>query len=413
MVIVRTTKDLDTMKKILLLSILLTTYACSNDDISNQEIDINTETTTDTNPVTSSFDFSSYFNIDFDNLSNYVTIPPAYITKDNTNGNEITNEGATLGRILFYDKNLSSNNTISCSSCHIQSTAFSDNALVSQGVNGTTARHSMRLINSRFADETNFFWDERASSLEEQTTMPIQDHAEMGFSGTNGDLNFDGLLNKLNETDYYPELFNWVYGESEITENKIQLALAQFIRSIQSFDSRYDTGRVSSPNDRAPFTNFSQNENNGKQLFLDRPNFDAGGNRTSGGVGCAACHRPPEFDIDPQSLNNGFIHRIATVITDTDFTVTRAPSLRDIFNPEGELNGPLMHFAVDLDQVIDHYNDIPNTSDNPQLDRRLKPGGNLQNLQMTAQEINDLKEFLLTLSGNDVYTNEKWANPFL
>ena len=75
---------------------------------------------------------------------------PAYIRKDNTSSNPITNEGAVLGRVLFYDKNLSVNNTISCSSCHQQALAFGDDAIASDGVNGTTGRHSMRLINARF-----------------------------------------------------------------------------------------------------------------------------------------------------------------------------------------------------------------------------------------------------------------------
>jgi len=94
---------------------------------------------------------------------------------------------ATLGRVLFYDKQLSANGAIACASCHKQEFAFSDTAQQSVGLNGgLTGRHSMRLVNSRFADEVRFFWDERASSLEDQTTQPIQDHVEMGFSGENG-----------------------------------------------------------------------------------------------------------------------------------------------------------------------------------------------------------------------------------
>lgn len=124
-------------------------------------------------------------NIDLNNLSNYAnqTIP-TYITKDNTSGNPITDKGATLGRVLFYDKNLSANNTISCSSCHQQANAFGDTNVASIGVNGTTGRHTMRLINTRFAIENKFFWDQRAATLEFQTTQPIRNHNEMGYSGT-------------------------------------------------------------------------------------------------------------------------------------------------------------------------------------------------------------------------------------
>ena len=77
---------------------------------------------------------------------------------------------------LFYDKNLSIDNSISCASCHQQAAAFGDLATVSTGVDGVTGRHSMRLAYARFGNEDRFFWDERAPSLEAQTTQPIQDH---------------------------------------------------------------------------------------------------------------------------------------------------------------------------------------------------------------------------------------------
>jgi len=392
------------MKKLIVLSIFLSLFFTScNDDNSTQ-----IATTT---PVT--FDFSDYLNIDFNNLSNYAfQTTPVYITKDNTVANPITNEGATLGRILFYDKNLSSDNTVSCSTCHQQVNAFSDTDVASNGVNGSTGRHSMRLINTRFADEAKFFWDERANTLEEQTTMPIQDHNEMGFSDTNGDGNFDDLITKLNEVEYYPELFEFAFGDQTITEERMQDALAQFIRSIQSFDSKYDIGRTFSPNDMVPFTNFTAEENTGKQLFLAPPTFNDNGERTAGGVGCAGCHGAPEFDIDPNTLNNGVIGILNAA--GTDETITRAPSLRDIFKTDGTLNGGLMHTSINnITSVINHYNNIPVASDNANLDPRLKPAGNLQNLNMTANEIVSLTSFLKTLSGSDVYTNEKWSDPFV
>ncbi|HQQ82767.1 MAG TPA: cytochrome-c peroxidase, partial [Cyclobacteriaceae bacterium] len=229
---------------------------------------------------------------------------PTYITKDNTGTNSISNAGATLGRVLFYDKNLSSSNTIACASCHKQSNAFSDTPVQSQGVNGVTGRHAMRLVNSRFSTETKFFWDERAATLEAQTTRPIQDHKEMGFSGADGDQNLAALITKLQSIDYYKDLFTLAYGNNTITEARMQNAMAQFIRSIQSFDSKYDAGRATAPNDGGPFSNFSTLENQGKNLFLAPPVFDANGIRVSGGAGCQGCHQAPEFDIAPNSGNN-------------------------------------------------------------------------------------------------------------
>ena len=127
---------------------------------------------------------------------------PAYINRDNTpDNNPITNIGATLGRVLFYDKRLSKNSTVSCASCHQQEAAFGDPAVASVGAAGTTGRHSMRLVNARFANERRFFWDERAPTLEAQTTQPIQDHIEMGFSGADGDPDLSALVERVSRIE--------------------------------------------------------------------------------------------------------------------------------------------------------------------------------------------------------------------
>lgn len=350
--------------------------------------------------------------IDMNALPNYSAQPiPAYITKDNTLGNPITNSKAVLGRVLFYDKNLSAKNTVACASCHLQAFAFSDTASASVGVNGTTGRHAMRLVNSRFSNEVKFFWDERAVSLEDQTTRPIQDHNEMGFSGASGDPSMTELLAKLQGLDYYKFLFTAVYGDGSVTEARMQECLAQFIRSIQSFDSKYDAGRAAAGNDQMPFANFTMQENQGKNLFFAPPQFDGGGNRTGGGAGCAGCHAGPEFDIDPRTLNNGVIGAIGG---GTDLTVTRAPSLRDVVKADGSSNGPFMHIGASnqLITVINHYDKITLTG-NTNLDPRLRPAGNPQNLQLTQQEKDALIAFLRTLAGTNVYTDTKWSDPFV
>lgn len=356
-------------------------------------------------------------NIDPTNLANYANQPkPAYLNpvKDNTGSNPITNSKATLGRVLFYDKNLSIDNTVACASCHKQQFAFSDTAVASNGVQGgTTGRHSMRLINSRFAVETKFFWDERAATLEIQTTKPVQDHAEMGFSGQSGRPGISTLLTKLQGIGYYNELFKFVYGDITVTEARLQECLAQFVRSIQSFDSKYDAGRALVPNDGAPFPNFTAQENQGKQLFLAPPVFGPGGVRTGGGAGCNGCHNAPEFDIDPNTRNNGIIGKISGA--GIDITVTRAPSLRDLVNAAGVQNGPLMHTGnlATLQNAIGHYGSINIAPGNTNLDPRLMPGGAGQQLNFTAAEVNALIAFLRTLGGTNVYTDRKWGNPFL
>ncbi|MGB0580316.1 MAG: cytochrome-c peroxidase [Limisphaerales bacterium] len=342
--------------------------------------------------------------IDLFNLANYANQPvPSYITKDNTTrGNQITDLGATLGRVLFHDRRLSVDDTISCASCHQQANAFGDVAQASTGVAGTTGRHSPRLINARFGNEDSFFWDERADTLETQATMPIQDHVEMGFSGANGDPGFADLIVKLSTIEEYQVLFSGVFGDATITEERVQLALAQFIRSIQSFDSKYDVGRAQVAEDLDPFPNFTESENAGKSLFLTPRGSGARSAR------CNGCHRAPEFDISPNSQGNGIVGTIGGGVDDT---VTRSPTLRDMFKTDGTPNGPFMHNgALTIREVIEHYNAIPDLT--PNLDQRLIRNGQPLQLNLTEQEKLDLEAFLKTLSGTNVYTDPKWSDPF-
>lgn len=350
--------------------------------------------------------------IDLSALPNYAAQPvPTYITKDNGLSNPITNNKAVIGRVLFYDKHLSTTNTVACASCHLQQFAFSDTAMASTGVNGTTGRHAMRLVNARFANESKFFWDERATSLENQTTRPIQDHSEMGYSGKDGDPALSDLLTKLHGLEYYRVLFTAAYGNDTITEARIQECLSQFVRSIQSFDSKYDIGRAAAGNDQAPFTNYTPLENQGKNIFFAPPQFDPTGNRINGGAGCAGCHAGPEFDIDPRTLNNGVIGKIGG---GTDVSVTRAPSLRDVVKGDGSSNGPFMHIGASNQfiTVVNHYDSIV-TAGNTNLDPRLTPAGHPQRLHLTPQEKDALVAFVRTLAGTAVYTDAKWSDPFL
>ncbi len=335
---------------------------------------------------------------------------PNYINRDNTPANNQMNDTiANLGRVLFYDKNLSINNTISCASCHKQAFAFGDQSVLSQGVSKElTGRHVMRLVNIRFAQAVTLFWDERAATLEDQTTEPIKDHIEMGFSGINGAPTFEDLINKLECIDYYRTLFSVAFGDYQITESRIQLALAQFIRSIQSFDSKYDVGRAQVTNDEMPFPNFTEQENEGKRLFM-MP-------KDKNGANCQPCHRAPIFDIDPGTSNNGIIG-VAGDPKAVDLMNTRSPSLRDLVNPNGTLNGPLMHDGslTSLAAVIDHYNQIPlDPRNSTRLNSRLRTSDlkSGQNLQLTQAEKDALIAFLKTLTGAAIYTDARWSSPF-
>jgi len=162
---------------------------------------------------------------------------PTYLRSTNINDqdntpavNPVTDAGATLGRVLFYDKTLSINNTVACASCHKQALSFADDKAFSVGFAGElTARNAMTLVNTRYYPNGKFLWDERGTSLETQTLLPIEDHVEMGMT-------LDTLLNRLKTKPYYPELFSKAFGTQTITSEKIGNALAQFIRSMFPFN---------------------------------------------------------------------------------------------------------------------------------------------------------------------------------
>ena len=153
---------------------------------------------------------------------------------DNTpDSNPVTDAGATLGRVLFYDPRLSANDRVACASCHIQAFGFSDTARLSLGfAGGRTRRHSMGLANARLYRSGRFFWDERAASLEAQVVMPIEDATEMGMP-------LGALATKLAATPYYPPLFRAAFGTPEVTGDRVARALAQFVRALVSSESRF------------------------------------------------------------------------------------------------------------------------------------------------------------------------------
>ena len=215
---------------------------------------------------------------------NYVVSYPTFIQNelsacDNTPiDNAITNDGATLGRVLFYDKQLSKNNTISCGSCHKQLQAFDDEIALSKGFeNGNTARNSMSLLNVRFYKSGKMFWDERAETLEKQVLQPIQNHVEMG-------LTLAELESKVAALDYYPALFQKAFGSTQIDSVKIAKALSQFTRSIVTYQSKYDSVKQG-------LVSFTPNEARGEQTFL-----------TVGLHTCASCHTPPMFITSSPAL---------------------------------------------------------------------------------------------------------------
>lgn len=327
----------------------------------------------------------------------------AAIDNDNTPAtNPTTNEGATLGRVLFYDKNLSTNGTIACASCHIQAEGFSDSRVLSIGFDiASTRRHSMSLINARWYARGRFFWDERAATLEEQVLEPFQDPVEMGMT-------LAEVVTNVQNQEFYPQLFTNAFGSEEITSDKISKALSQFIRSIVSISSKYDTGRAAVNIPNTNFANFTPSENNGKSLFF-RP-------KAAGGLSCIGCHSTEAF-INPSAgaTNNG-LDLVSTddlgvfeAIANPQFLgAFKVPSLKNI-----ELTAPYMHdgrFAT-LQEVVEHYNS--GVQDHPNLSNSLKdPNGMPQRLNLTDQQIADVVNFLKTLTDTDITADPKFSDPF-
>jgi len=140
--------------------------------------------------------------------------------------------------------------------------------------------------------------------------------------------------------------------------------------------------------------------------------FDGNSIRISGGLGCNGCHRAPEFDIDSNSRNNGIIGTIGS--TALDIANTRSSSLRDLINPSGIANTPMMHTGQfkTIQEVLAHYNNISNVR-NTNLDPKLRPNNIGQKLNMTTDEITAITAFMKTLTGTAVYTDKRWSDPFI
>ena len=210
----------------------------------------------------------------------------------------------------------------------------------------------MSLINARYYRGGRFFWDERADSLETQVLMPIENEVEMGHQ-------LDRLVPQLQSDPIYPPLFRAAFGSEKITPERIAKGLAQFVRSIVSYRSKYDVGRAQVDSPLEPFPNFSEQENLGKEQFFGRAQ-------------CASCHLADTPHADDHIAQSAFFYVDKPVVngidsdtTDVDTGVAeisgrdsdsgrfKAPSLRNV-----EVTAPYMHdgrFRT-LDQVLEHYN---------------------------------------------------------
>lgn len=301
---------------------------------------------------------------------------PAYSFQENP----LTKAGFKLGRKLFFDPILSSDNTISCGTCHQPFAAFSqlEHAL-SHGVEERVGtRNSPPLFNLNW--HTSFFWDGGVNHLEVQPFSPITNPLEMNETLTN-------IVAKIGANENYKALFTEAFGTPEVNTQRIGKSLAQFMGLMVSDNSKYDKHARNEAGGE-----FTSVELNGYQLFKDK---------------CSGCHTEPLFS-DFSFRNNGLalvnnsqgiIDSGRGHITPTDatsFYKFKVPSLRNL-----KYTSPYMHDGRfnTLDQVLEHYNSgVQNT---PNLDPLLASGG----IPMTTAEKDALKAFLNTLN-DEAFTKD-------
>lgn len=311
--------------------------------------------------------------------------------------NPLTVEGVELGRHLFYDKILSRDNTVSCASCHHQVNAFSDPNTVSIGIEGRTGtRQSMALVNMGW--QQFFFWDGRVATLEEQIFHPIVDPVEMDNTWTE-------VETRLRQHDKYPQMFFKAFGEAGVDSVKASKAIAQFLRTMISAESKFDliykfsNGIPLDANESMAFQEVTPEELAGFDIFMSLDGGD-----------CLHCHIGPLMQVQIFS-NNGLdsefddLGRKNVTGNPNDAGRFKVPTLRNI-----GYTAPYMHDGRfnTLDEVIDHYSHGVVWS--PTIDTNMEfvsHGG----VQLNSEEKAFLKAFLLTFNDPNFISNPKFSNP--
>lgn len=293
----------------------------------------------------------------------------------NIPGNPVTREGFELGRKLFYEPRLSRNNTISCGSCHIQSSAFTQHGHdVSHGIDDRLGRRNSPPI-MNLAWMPVFMWDGGVFDLDLQPIAPITAHEEMDESVAN-------VMAKLQEHSVYPALFKKAFGTGEITTTHFMKALSQFMIMCVSAESKYD-----SVMQRIGGVAFTPAEEAGYRLVQQK---------------CGGCHKEPLF-TDHSFRNNGIgtganndQGRYEVTLNEADRYKFKVPGLRNL-----AFTAPYMHDGrfLRLDAVLDQYSD--HVQQTPNLDPLLQNG-----IPLSATEKQQVLAFLNTLNDRNFINNK-------
>lgn len=303
-------------------------------------------------------------------------------------GSVINDNMATIGRVLFYDKALSLNNSVSCASCHLQANGFADVVPLSKGFEEKpTTRNSMTIVNLKEESDhgIGYFWDGREQKIEEMVFAPIANHVEMGFDRINL------IAEKIGKLPYYKPLFKACYGDEQVTQQRMREDLGHFLFSIVSRKTRFDYAALNN------FTNFTPSELSGKNLFLDH--------------NCNRCH------LLSESFPSGYyMAGYANTGLDAEdkdpgrFGVYKIPRLRNVSK-----TAPYMHDGrfKTLEEVLEHYSN--NVKANPNLSSFMfdpNSGGPIK-MHLTEENKKDLIAFLKTLDDNILTTDPKFSSPFI
>jgi cytochrome c peroxidase len=308
--------------------------------------------------------------------------------------NPVTKEGINLGRHLFYDPVLSADSSMSCASCHKQSSAFSDSPLqFSSGRNeAKMKRNTMPLFN--LAWYPAFFWDGRASGIEEQVFHPVRNYNEMN-------LQWDIAAARLEHSKFYKPLFTQAFGKHTIDSIQISFAIAQFMRTLISYQSKYDQVL----NSKEIFT---KDEYEGFILMNDQTKGDCIHCHITDGAVLATTLVFSNNGLDPVANPLEYADKGRGAVTGKtgDNGKFMVPSLRNL-----AFTAPYMHDGrfKTLEDVMDFYTSGVKVCAN--IDSKMEyahQGGT----RLTATEKKKLIAFLLTLSDSSFITDPEFSNPF-
>ena len=298
--------------------------------------------------------------------------------------NVINNNKATIGRVLFYDKALSINNSVACATCHLQEVGFADISALSKGFEEKrTIRNSMAINNLFEERNIGYFWDLRETKIESMVLKPIANHIEMGFEQV------DLITEKLSNLTYYNDLFKKYYGDETVTSQRVQESLGNFLFSIVSNNSKFDKGLKNN------FANYTAQEIKGKKIFTDN--------------GCQNCHMlSSSFQSGYGSFNKSGNIGLDAVDTDKGINGTyKIPRLKNVAK-----TAPYMHDGRfnTLNEVLEHYS--KGIKSNNSLSSNLKSFGAPRKFNFSDQDKLDLIAFLNTLTDESLFTDPKFASPF-